>query len=221
MKNEKLNHLAVIMDGNRRWAKKHFFNVIDGHKKGSENIVNIIQSCYDNKIKYLSLFAFSTENWNRPKLEVNFLMLLLDKTLDTAKEEFLQNKIRFIHIGRKDRLSKSIIDKISLLEDITKSFNKLTIAIAIDYGGQDEIITAHAKATQSGLVLEKCMYSSELPDIDMLIRTGGEKRVSNFMLWKLAYAEIYFTDVLFPDFNKNQMSIAIEDFHSRKRRFGK
>ena len=233
VKNTNLEHIAIIMDGNRRWAKSKFLPSAAGHKKGVEALRTTLKACADFGIKYLTVYAFSTENWNRQKEEVDFLMSLLAKTIVDEVPEFNQNDIKLSFIGDRTSLSKEIIDIIEYGEKETKNNKTLNLQIAFNYGARLEITNATkeiAKKVVSGELkiedineqtINKYLYTKNMPDPSLLIRTGGEKRISNYLLWQSAYTEIYVTDTFWPDFNKDSLAEAIIDFNNRQRRFGK
>ena len=227
----KPKHIAIIMDGNRRWAKSNNHSLLEAYEKGLETLNNTIQDCIKLKINYLTVFGFSTENWNRSKKEITYLMNLFDKFLDKAilEAEFKEIKIKFI--GDLDVFSKQIISKISFLSNLTNKKKKLTLTIAVNYGGQQEILSAvksyltdllnkNIKTLKNVNNFEKYLFNFDLPNIDLLIRTGGEKRLSNFMLWHLAYTELLFLNQMWPDFNFNLLDSSVDEFISRKRKFG-
>ena len=227
----KPKHIAIIMDGNRRWAKSNNYSLLEAYEKGLETLNNTIQDCIRLKIKYLTVFGFSTENWNRSKKEISYLMKLFDKFLDKAilEAEFKEIKINFI--GDLDVFSKQIKNKTSFLSDLTNKKKKLTLTIAVNYGGQQEILSAVKRYLTDLLIentknlknvndFEKYLFNYDFPNIDLLIRTGGEKRLSNFMLWHLAYTELLFLNQMWPDFNLNLLNSSINEFTSRKRKFG-
>jgi len=222
-------HIAIIMDGNGRWAKKRKLHRYFGHKKGVDSIRKIVRACNDLGVKYLTLFTFSSENWQRPKREVNGLMKLLT-IMPRREEPDLQKKnVRVKIIGRIEDLPDAAKTSLQNLVNNTAKNTGLTMVMAINYGGRNEIIDAVKKTlTRQPITNEKIeaefpnfLYDSELPDPDLLIRTGGEKRISNFLLYQLAYSELYFTDTLWPDFNQDELIKAIEDFSQRKRRYGR
>ncbi|ATA68971.1 isoprenyl transferase [Capnocytophaga cynodegmi] len=226
-------HLAIIMDGNGRWAKKQGMMRIFGHESAMKAVRETVEYCVENHISYLTLYAFSTENWNRPAIEVNALMELLIKFLKKESKSLNENNIRLKTIGRLDHFPKKA--KETLLETIDKLKDNtgVTLTLALGYGAREELSTAVkniAEAVKNGListeninesVINSYLYTSDLPDVDLLIRTSGEYRISNFLLWQIAYSELYFTDVLWPDFNKNHLNEAILNYQKRERRFGK
>lgn len=221
-------HVAVICDGNRRWAKSHELQTKDGHKAGLENIVKISRAARGLGIKYLTLWAFSTENWKRDKDEVDNIMKLAVYGFKKYAKELHKDKVRFMHIGRKDRLPKDVLDIVIRLEEETKDYDKYYLTIALDYGGQDEILRAIKKASENGMDMENLsieefsnmLDTKELPDPDFIIRTSGEKRLSGLMPWQSTYAEFYFTNVSLPDFDEEELKAAILEYSYRTRRFG-
>jgi undecaprenyl diphosphate synthase len=221
----KLEHIAIIMDGNGRWAKAQGKERIEGHKRGAEVVREITLFASKNDIKYLTLYAFSTENWKRPKLEVDFLMRLLDKYLKDELPIYLENGVKFRVIGDTSRLSKKLQKRILDTEKATGDGDGLTQVLAINYGAKDEILRAvnkliEAKKSVDEKSLENHLDTSGMPPVDMMIRTGGDKRLSNFLLWQNAYSEFFFTDTLWPDFNSNELMQMIEQFYNVQRRFG-
>ena len=227
------NHIAVIMDGNGRWAKKKGKERIQGHKKGILSVRKLVEEASKINISYLTLFAFSTENWKRPKNEVSTLMDLIVLSLDTELKTIIDNKIKLNAIGDINSLPKEVKKKLKETIEKTKNNRKLTLTIAINYGGKEEITNAVntiINKVKKNIILEEKvdeelinthLYSNNLPDVDLLIRTSGEKRISNFLLWKISYAELYFTNILWPEFSKNDFNKAINNYQKRERRFGK
>jgi undecaprenyl diphosphate synthase len=218
-------HVAIIMDGNRRWAKKRGLPAFEGHRRGSLAFEKLIEKAGDMGIKCLSAWAFSTENWKRSKEEVSALFSLIEQMLSKYAVRCQKEKVRFVHIGRKDRIPSNLKNAIEKLEEDTKEFVKATIVLAIDYGGHDEILRTVDKISKSGKDItseniEKNLDTAKLPQIDYIIRTGGEKRLSGFMSWQCAYAELFFTDTYFPAFTPKKFEEAIEEFSNRVRRFG-
>jgi undecaprenyl diphosphate synthase len=221
-------HLAIIMDGNGRWAQAQGKNRTEGHKKGAEVVKEITTYCANNpEINYLTLYAFSTENWKRPKYEVDFLMNLLDKWLKKELNTYLENEVRFEVIGDTSKFSKKLQKRIEITKEKTKNFNKLTQTLALNYGSRNEITRAvkklcdnKEKITEENInkYLDTSLYN--IPDVDLVIRTSGEIRVSNFLLWQIAYAEMFFTKTLWPDFNTNELEQIINEFKKRERRYG-
>ena len=227
----KPKHIAIIMDGNRRWAKSNNYSLLEAYEKGLETLNDTINNFIKLKIKYLTVFGFSTENWSRSKKEISFLMKLFNKFLDKAISEAEENEIRIKFIGDLEIFSKKIREKASLLSKLTNKKKKLTLTIAVNYGGQQEILLAvkkilsdHSNKNTPNLVnlndFERYLFNYNVPNIDLLIRTGGEKRLSNFMLWHLAYTELIFLKQMWPDFNFNLLKNSVNEFISRKRNFG-
>ncbi|MFP4332328.1 MAG: di-trans,poly-cis-decaprenylcistransferase [Campylobacterales bacterium] len=221
-----LKHIAIIMDGNGRWAKQRGLIRTSGHQKGVESVRDVTKFCASvESIEYLSLYAFSTENWKRPKTEVEFLMSTLKKYLKKELPVYLENSIRLKTIGDLSGFSDGLIETIEETKEATKNGDRLTQILALNYGAKDEILRACKRVAQKHLPLneqnlELSLDTGSLPPVDMLIRTGGEKRLSNFMLWQAAYAELFFTETFWPDFNSSQLESMIEEFYKRERRFG-
>ena len=225
-------HVAIILDGNGRWAKKHFMPRNVGHSQGAKTVEQICEDAWDLGIKYLTVYAFSTENWNRPQSEVQLLMKLLRKYLIDCIERTSKNNMRVRVIGEKSRLDDDIRTAIEELEEVSAANTGLNFTIALNYGSRDEITRAVRKIAgdckDGSLVPEEIteelisarLDTAELPDPDLMIRTSGEQRLSNWLLWQLAYTEFYFTDVLWPDFNKDELIRAIQYYNTRERRFG-
>jgi undecaprenyl diphosphate synthase len=217
------------MDGNGRWAKKRGLPRLDGHKAGGENIRPVVRIFADHGVRYLTLYAFSTENWNRPRIEVAGLLSLLAKKIDQETQGFHQENIRLLHLGRLDRLSQRLKKKVQAAVELTKNNAGLTLCLAFDYGGRDEIVQAARRIANAGIAVDnvdeavfaRYLYRPDVPDPDLLIRTGGETRISNFLLWQVAYSELYFTPVLWPDFGPRDVEEALAEYKSRQRRFGK
>ncbi len=226
------NHVAIIMDGNGRWAKKRLMPRNMGHVQGARTVEQIIEDAYNLGIKYLTVYAFSTENWKRPQDEVNALMKLLKDYLKNCIKRANKNNMRVRVIGDKTGLEQSIQDKIQELEEVSAKNTGINFTIAINYGSRDEMVRAMRRMMEdckngdllpsevSEEVFQSYLDTSDLPDPDLLIRTSGELRLSNYLLWQLAYTEFYFTDVLWPDFNKAELEKAIEYYNGRDRRFG-
>ncbi len=226
-------HVAIIMDGNGRWAKRKVRNRIFGHKKGAESVRSILTCCGELGIRYLTLYVFSKENWNRPQREVKALWELLAKYLKSELQELIEKQIRLRHIGDDEGVPDSVLKQLAIAEHETAHFDKLVLSLALNYGGRQEITRA-AKlfladamngvcgASQlSTELFSRYLYGADLPDPDLVIRTGGEIRVSNFLLWQIAYAELYFTEVLWPDFGRTDLIEALKEFQRRERRFGR
>lgn len=228
----KPNHIAIIMDGNGRWAKKRKLPRIAGHKKGADAIQNTIEFCINNKIGFLTLYAFSSENWNRSDEEVQGLMELLRNFLDSELVKLNKNDICLKVIGDKSKLADDIVQKISEAENLTVTNNSLKLNIALSYGSRQEIVNSCKSLIEYYQISDKAfedldedffaqfLYTNNLPDPDLLIRTGGEKRLSNFLLWQSAYAELFFTDVLWPNFSDKDLEEALIEFSKRERRYG-
>lgn len=219
------NHIAIIMDGNGRWAKERGLNRTAGHEEGAKTVRKITSYCSDIGIKYLTLYAFSTENWERPKLEVEFLMKLLDRYLKKELNVYLENNIKFKAIGDISRFSKSLQNTIYETQNKTANCSGLTQVLALNYGSKDEIIRAIKKLNDLNLEvteqnLESCLDTAGMGDVDVLIRTSGEVRLSNYLLWQNAYAEMFFTQTYWPDFNESELDDILSDFSKRERRFG-
>jgi len=226
MKGEIPIHVGIIMDGNGRWAVNRGLPRIEGHRKGAETTERIVIAAKDMGIKYLSLYAFSTENWRRPKEEVNFLFTLMYEYVRSKLDLFLENDVKFRVIGRTWELPPFLREGFSWMEEQTSHCSSMTAVFAVNYGGRQEIVDAVNKILSSRereVNLEEFknyLYMPELPDLDLLIRTSGELRISNFLLWQSAYAELWFTETLWPDFTEEEFKRAIEDFKKRERRFG-
>ena len=219
------NHIAIIMDGNGRWAKERGLNRTAGHEEGAKTVRKITQYCSDIKVKYLTLYAFSTENWERPKLEVEFLMKLLERYLRKELSVYLENNIRFKAIGDLNRFSKSLQNTIFETQNKTANCSGLTQVLALKYGSKNEIIRAIKKLNDLDLEvteqnLESCLDTAGMGDVDVLIRTSGEVRLSNYLLWQNAYSEMFFTQTYWPDFNVSELDDILSDFSKRERRFG-
>ena len=219
------SHIAIIMDGNGRWAKQRGLKRTAGHEEGARVVRNITKHCAKIGVKYLTLYAFSTENWTIPKLEVEYLMKLLEKYLKNELETFIQNSIRFKAIGDLSKFSKSLQKTIKDIEEKTSKNSGLTQVLALNYGSKDEIIRAIKKLNEKGLEvseknLESCLDTAGISPVDIMIRTSGEVRLSNYLLWQNAYAEMFFVQTYWPDFTKTELDDIISDFSRRERRFG-
>lgn len=217
-------HIAIIMDGNGRWAKSKNRPRVFGHKAGADTLRKIVKYCGNLGVEYLTVYAFSTENWKRSQEEVSALMTLFKTYINSEKKTLLENKVRFMVSGRKEGVSKSLLDAIKKLEDETSKDYKMTLNIAFNYGGRAEIIDAIKKAKELNEEITEENFSkflyNDIPDPELIIRTSGEFRISNFLLWQLAYSEIYITDVYWPDFNEEELDKAIYSYNKRERRFG-
>ena len=219
------SHIAIIMDGNGRWAKERGLNRTAGHEEGAKVVRNITSYCASIGVKYLTLYAFSTENWNRPKLEVEYLMKLLEKHLKKEIDVYLKNNIRFKAIGDLSRFSKSLQKSIKETEEKTATCTGLTQVLALNYGSKNEIIRAIKRLNEKNLEiteenLDSCLDTAGFGDVDVLIRTSGEIRLSNYLLWQNAYAEMFFTQTYWPDFNEIELYDILVEFTKRERRFG-
>lgn len=226
-------HVAIIMDGNGRWAKQKGFLRVIGHENGTKSVRETVETCAKLGITHLTLYAFSTENWNRPKLEVETLMKLLVHSLKSELKTLQKNNIQLNSIGSIDKLPSSILKELNEVIEKTKTNDRMTLTLALSYGSRDELINVVKNIsdkvknniisidTIDESIINQHLYTHNLPDVDLLIRTSGEHRISNFLLWQIAYAELYFTDVLWPDFKENDLYEAIISYQKRERRFGK
>ncbi len=223
-------HIAVIMDGNGRWAKQRFMPRVMGHKQGVESLRKVVKACRDLGVQYLTVFAFSSENWRRPEEEVSFLMSLFMKALDREVTKMHKNNIRLKIIGDRSRFNEQLKQSMQDAEALTAKNDGLTLTIAANYGGRWDMMNAvhlmlkdHPKRANNFTEadLQPYLSMSDAPEPDLFIRTGGEQRVSNFMLWQLAYTELYFTDTLWPAFDGNELRKAIDSYQHRERRFGR
>jgi len=218
-------HIAIIMDGNGRWAKEKGLNRTAGHEEGAKTVRNITTHCSDLGIKYLTLYAFSTENWNRPKLEVEFLMKLLERYFKSELPIYLENNVKFKAIGNLTKFSKKLQSVIKDTEEKTSKCTGLIQILALNYGSRDEIVRAVKKLNEQSLEpteenLNNCLDTADFSDVDLLIRTSGEVRISNYLLWQSAYAEMFFTPTFWPEFTTFELDDIISDFGKRERRFG-
>ena len=220
-------HIAVIMDGNGRWAKKRFLPRVMGHKRGLDALENMVKHCAKLGVQYLTVFAFSTENWRRPEDEVSFLMGLFLQALQKQVRRLHENNMRLKVLGSRERFNRQILQGIEEAEALTANNTALTLSIAADYGGRWDILQAANKLIAEGVseitedALVKHLMLGDAPEPDLFIRTGGETRISNFLLWQMAYAELYFTDTLWPDFDSKALDDAVASFQKRERRFGR
>lgn len=220
-------HIAIIMDGNGRWAKKRLLPRVMGHKRGLNALEDVCRVCAENGVQYLTVFAFSTENWRRPEEEVSFLMNLFLNALQKQVHRLHANNMRLKVIGDRSHFNAAICEGIAAAEQLTAQNTGLTLTIAADYGGRWDILQAANQLIQEGKThitendLNAKLSLSEAPEPDLFIRTGGETRISNFLLWQMAYAEFYFTNTLWPDFDENEMFKAFASFRQRERRFGR
>lgn len=226
-------HIAIIMDGNGRWAKQKGYVRAIGHENGAKSVRESVVACAELEIPNLTLYAFSTENWNRPKIEVQLLMKLLVKSLKKEIKTLLHNNIKLQAIGNLEDLPKQAKKELLEVIDKTKNNNKMTLTLALSYGSREEIISV-VKALSDKVknniisvesidesIINRHLYTHNLPDVDLLIRTSGEQRISNFLLWQIAYAELYFTNILWPDFKQEHLYDALINYQNRERRFGK
>ena len=229
VKRTNLQHIAIIMDGNRRWAKERNLPSAMGHKKGVEALKTTLRACDDFGIKYLTVYAFSTENWKRKQEEVDFLMDLVAVTLTNELAEMHKEGGVINYIGDLSKLSQKLQKILKNSVEKTKNNNGVHLQIALNYGARDEILHAVKSIAEKGLkpdeifaeTISQNLYTKNIPDPDLLIRTGGEKRISNYLLWQIAYSEILVVDEYWPDFGKQSLAYAVEEFHNRQRRFGK
>jgi di-trans,poly-cis-decaprenylcistransferase len=213
------------MDGNGRWAKKRGMIRTEGHKRGVQALEKILKYSDEIGVKYLSVYAFSTENWNRPKLEVETILMLFNKYLKSKFKDFMEQNVRLVISGSRERLSKSLNETVDKITDKLKNNTGIVLNICFNYGGRLDILESMKKTLENGEEIteeniSKNLYNSFIPDPDLLIRTGGEFRVSNYMLWQIAYSEIYVSNVLWPDFNEEELDKSIKSFNNRDRRFG-
>ena len=234
LKNTNLpKHIAIIMDGNGRWAKQKGKLRVFGHENGVKTVRDTVQNCVKLGLEHLTLYTFSTENWNRPKLEVETLMRLLVSSLKKELQTFLKNNVKLNTIGNIESLPKRVYNELTEVIDKTKVNTGMTLTLALSYGAREEIKNAVQQISVKvknniispenidETIINNHLYTHNLPDVDLLIRTSGEHRISNFMLWQIAYSELYFIDVFWPDFKENHLIEAIENYQNRERRFGK
>jgi len=226
-------HIAIIMDGNGRWAERHAMGRVLGHRKGAESVRVVVRSCRRIGISFLTLYAFSMENWLRPKAEVRALLTLLKEYLVNEVQEMMDQNIRLTAIGNLDSLGAPVLMKLRETIERTAGNQGMVLNLALSYGGRDEIATAAGRMVSDSLagkikpadvtkeLFQRYLYTRALPDPDLLIRTGGEYRISNFLLWQMAYTEFYFTDILWPDFREPDLMEAIAEYQQRERRFGR
>ena len=221
-------HVAIIMDGNGRWAKARGLPRLAGHQAGTENLRRVIRACVEFGIRYLTVYAFSTENWGRPKDEVEGLLSILESVIEKELGELHQEGVQLKHIGRLDRLPESLQKKVKAAIELTKDNNRLTVVLAFSYGGRDEIVNAIQQMMTAGVkpaevneqLIGQYLFTKDIPDPDLVIRTSGEMRLSNFQIWQAAYAELYITPVYWPDFDRAELKKALESYCHRNRRFG-
>lgn len=219
-------HIAIIMDGNGRWAESRGLPRSAGHEAGALAVKKIVEKCGEIGVKYLTLYSFSTENWGRPQDEIEALMALLVQKLVSEVPELIEKGVSLRHLGRRDRFTPEVLDALDKAVELTSAGEKLTLSLALDYSGRSELLHAIVCLVQDGVDvtqehLEQRLFTSGMPDPDLLIRTAGEMRISNFLLWQIAYSEIYVTDQCWPDFDGDSLDVAIAEFVNRKRTFGK
>ncbi len=219
------NHIGIIMDGNGRWAKAKGLPRSVGHVEGSKNVDKIVRYAFSRGVKVVTLYTFSSENWSRPKDEIDKLFSLLEKYLKTSEQEFIKNGIRFFVSGKVDELPTELANEIVRVQNSTKDFKNATINLALNYGGRQEIVMAVNRAISMGEAItvdsvSRHLYTNEFLDPELIIRTSGEQRLSNFLIWQSAYSEFYFTNKHWPDFDEEEFDKAIQSYSNRKRRFG-
>lgn len=222
-------HLGLILDGNRRWAKSQGIQTLEGHKKGYDNLKVIAAEAFESGVKYVSAYIFSTENWNRSREEVGYLMNLIVTMANKDLDSLIEKDVRIVFLGTREKLPKSIVRAVEGAEQRSKDNRGGTLALCFNYGGQLEIVDAVKKVITDGVdaadvdqeMIESHLYQSDIPPVDFMIRTSGEQRISNFMLWRMAYAELYFVDKHWPAFTVEDLDKAFKEYASRQRRFGK
>ncbi len=222
-------HVAIIMDGNGRWAEKQGLPRLAGHQVGVDRIQNVLETLSEKGVKYVTLYAFSTENWNRPTEEVEGILDILSDALRHQTQALHEQNVRIVHIGKADRLSRELREAVDYAQKLTLDNDGITLNVAFDYGGRDEILEAVRQIIRDGLAAEevdeklfsKYLFTAHSPDPDLIIRTGGELRISNFLLWQSAYSEYYHTPTLWPDLDSAELEMAIKAFSNRQRRFGR
>jgi undecaprenyl diphosphate synthase len=221
-------HVAVIMDGNGRWAKQRGLPRLEGHQAGVSNLRPVLRAFAEQGVQYVTVYAFSTENWLRPREEVDGLMTLLTQAIEEHAEDLHQEGVRILHLGRMDRLDDKLAGSIRRVIEMTRDNQRITLSVAFDYGGRAEVLDAVRRLLKDGMAadevteqtFQRYLYTADLPDPDLIVRTGGEMRLSNFLLWQSAYAEFYATPVLWPDFGPTEVAEALNAYSLRKRRFG-
>jgi undecaprenyl diphosphate synthase len=219
-------HVAIILDGNRRWAKKHGKKTLDGHRRGAEVFRELSLYLFEKQIPYVTAYIFSKENWKRAEEEVSYLMRLVLKAVELHLDEFHQHNIQIRVIGERDQLSKPVLQAIERTEEKTADNSGAVLTLCLNYGGKEEIVRAAQQLVEKGVAITEesirsHVYAPDIPDVDLMIRTSGEHRISGFMLWRSEYAEMYFTDTLWPDMKTIDMDAAIDDYACRQRRFGR
>jgi len=223
------NHIAFIMDGNGRWAEQRHLPRIEGHRAGTENMRSVVRCLGEYHINYVTLYSFSTENWSRPRAEVNGLLMILGESIEKEIAELHRDGVRLRHIGRLERLPKRLRSSIEKAIELTRNNTGMNLSLAFDYGGRAEIVDAARDIAAKGIASDDIneelfnshLYTAELPYVDLVVRTGGELRISNFLLWQSAYSEYYFTRVLWPDFDNTEVEKALANYSRRQRRFGR
>jgi undecaprenyl diphosphate synthase len=221
-------HIAIIMDGNGRWAQKRGLPRLAGHRAGTENLRRVIRACVEFGVQYLTIYAFSTENWGRPAEEVEGLMHILEEVIDEELMELHEEGVRLKHIGRLERLEPTLREKVKKSVELTKDDDRLTLCIAWNYGGRDEIVCAISHMIEDGVkpdevtsdLVSSYLFTADIPDPDLIIRTSGEMRISNFLIWQSSYSEWYVTHTLWPDFGREELHKALISYNQRDRRFG-
>ncbi|MBA7469451.1 MAG: di-trans,poly-cis-decaprenylcistransferase [Dehalococcoidia bacterium] len=222
------NHVAIIMDGNGRWAKERGLPRLAGHRAGTDNIRRAIKCLADYEVKYITLFAFSTENWSRPRREVQGLMRIMEEVIDQETANLHKDGVKILHLGHLDGLSERLQQKVQYAIELTKHNTRCTLCIAFNYGGRAEVVDAVRRILRDGItsdnideaLISRYLYTTDLPDPDLIIRTGGEMRLSNFLIWQAAYSEYYATPILWPDFGPEEIERALIAYSERERRFG-
>ncbi len=222
------NHVAIIMDGNGRWAKERGLPRLAGHRAGTDNIRRAIKCLADYEVKYITLFAFSTENWSRPRREVQGLMRIMEEVIDQETANLHKDGVKILHLGHLDGLSERLQQKVQYAIELTKHNTRCTLCIAFNYGGRAEVVDAVRRILRDGItsdnidevLISRYLYTTDLPDPDLIIRTGGEMRLSNFLIWQAAYSEYYATPTLWPDFGPEEIERALIAYSERERRFG-
>ena len=222
-------HVAIIMDGNGRWAQNRGLPRLDGHRVGVDSIQKILKTLSQKGVQYVTLYAFSTENWNRPEEEVTGILEILQYALRVQTEALHENNVRIVHIGKQDRLSPELQEEVAHAEQLTRENSGITLNVAFDYGGRDEILAAVKKIIRDGIpedqvdeaLFQSYLFTGHSPDPDLIIRTGGEMRISNFLLWQSAYSEYYHTPTLWPDLDSDELEQVLEAYSTRQRRFGR
>ena len=229
MSGEVPGHVAIIMDGNGRWAKGRGWNRSEGHRLGTENVHRVVRALAKRGVSFVTIYAFSTENWDRPAREVHSLMELLGRTIESETPVLHAEGVRIRHLGRLDRLPASLQAAVERSVELTRHNTTINLSVAFDYGGREEIVGAARRLIESGVdahdlteqMLAAELYTAGMPDPDLIIRTAGEMRLSNFLLWQSAYAEYYSTSTLWPDFDEAELELALEEYDRRQRRFGR